>query len=141
VEAIDHLHRLGCPPANAVGVEVTAIATDRGDRRVPGEPGGDAGRRAVRQEIDHPMRQEIDEDGAIAMPPPPGPLVDPDGLQGGNVGYRGRPHQPEEGGRTGRQPQLGGESGTRVPSQSDADGLQGVDQPRGLAGIGGGDVR
>jgi hypothetical protein len=96
VEAIDHLHRLGRPPAHALGVEVTAIATDRGDRRMLGEPGRDAGRRAV--------RQEIDQDGAIAMAAPPGPLVDAEGLQGGDVGYRGRPHQPEEGGCTGRQP-------------------------------------
>jgi hypothetical protein len=87
------------------------------------------------------MRREIDQDGAIAMAPPPGPLVDPDDLVGGDVGDRGRPHQPEEGGRTGRQPQVGGESGGRVPSQSDADGLQGVDQPRGLAGIWSGEVR
>ena len=45
VEAIDHLHRLGCPSANAIGVEVTAITTADGDRRMLGQPGGDAGRR------------------------------------------------------------------------------------------------
>jgi hypothetical protein len=28
MKAIDHLHRLGCPPANAVVVQVTAVATD-----------------------------------------------------------------------------------------------------------------
>jgi hypothetical protein len=78
VEAIDHLYRLRRPSANAIGVEVTAIATDDGDRRMLGQPGGDAGRRAVWQEVDHPMRQEIDQDGAVPMAPPPGPLVDAD---------------------------------------------------------------
>ena len=82
MKAIDHLHRLGCPPANAVGIEVTAIATDDGDRRMLGQPGRDTGGRAVRQQVHDAMRREIDQDGAIAMAPPPGPLVDADGLQG-----------------------------------------------------------
>ena len=101
VEAIDHLHCLRRPSANAIGVEVTAIATDDGDRRMLGQPGGDAGRRAVWQEVDHPMRQEIDQDGAIVMAPPPGPLINANGLQGWRMGHRGGPHQAEQGRRTG----------------------------------------
>jgi hypothetical protein len=49
VEAIDHLHRLGCPPANPVGVEVAVIATDDGDRGMLGQPGCHSRSRAVRQ--------------------------------------------------------------------------------------------
>jgi hypothetical protein len=67
--------------------------------------------------------------------PPPGPLINADGLQGWGVWCRGRPHQPEEGGRTGRQPQAGRELGARLPAEGEADGLQGVDQPHGFAGI------
>ena len=37
------------------------------------------------------MIREIHQDRAIAMPPPPGPLIDADGLQGLQRGHRGRP--------------------------------------------------
>jgi hypothetical protein len=47
------------------------------------------------------MRRQIDEEGAIAMAPPPRPLVHPDGLRGWSVGHRGHPHQAEQGGWTG----------------------------------------
>jgi hypothetical protein len=43
VEAVDHLHRPGCPPANAVRIQVAAIATDHGNRGMLSEPGRDAG--------------------------------------------------------------------------------------------------
>ena len=82
MKPIDHLHGVGCPPANAVGVEVAPIATDDGDRRMLGEPGRDGGGRAVRQQVHDAMRRQIDQDGAIAMAPPPGPLVDADGVEG-----------------------------------------------------------
>jgi hypothetical protein len=87
MEAIDHLHRLGRAPANAVGVEVTAVPADDGDRRMLGEPGRDASRRAIPQEVYNPMTGQIDQDGAIAMAPPPGPLVHPNGPQGWGVGH------------------------------------------------------
>jgi hypothetical protein len=80
MKAVDHLHRLGCPPANAVGVEVAPIATDHGDRRMLRQPGRDAGGRAVRQEVHNAMSCQIDQNRAIAMAPPPGPLVDTNNL-------------------------------------------------------------
>jgi hypothetical protein len=82
VKPIDHLHRLGCPSANPVGVELAPIATDDGDRRMLGEPGRDAGRRAGREQVHDAMRLESDQDGAIAVAPPPGPLIDPHGVEG-----------------------------------------------------------
>ena len=89
MKPIDHLHRLGCPPANAVGIEVTPIAADDGDRRMLGQPGRHGRGRAVRQQVHDAMRLEIDQDGAIPMAPPPGPLVHPNGLQGWGVGRTG----------------------------------------------------
>ena len=41
--AVDDLHGLRGPPANAVGVQVAAIAADDGDRRMLGEPGRHSG--------------------------------------------------------------------------------------------------
>jgi hypothetical protein len=92
MKAIDHLHRLWRPPANAVGVELTTITADHGDRRMLRQPGRDGGGGAVRQQVHDAMRHEIDEDGAVAVAPTPGPLINADGLQGWGVWCRGRPH-------------------------------------------------
>jgi hypothetical protein len=81
MEAIDHLDGLGRASAKAIGVEVAPIATNHGDRRMLGEPGRDAGGRAVRQEVHDAVVREVDQDRAIPMTSPPGPLVDADGLQ------------------------------------------------------------
>jgi hypothetical protein len=51
------------------------------------------------------------------------------------VEHQSRSYQPEQGGRTGGEPQAGGEPGARVPSQGDADGLQGRGQSTGIPGI------
>jgi hypothetical protein len=90
MEAVHDLHRLGCPSTNAVRIEVTAVTADDGDRRLPCQPGRECGGRAVRQQVHDAMRRQIDQDGAIAMAPPPGPLVDTNGLEG----WRGRDRRP-----------------------------------------------
>ena len=141
MEAIDHLHRLGCPPANAVGIEVAPITADHGDRRMLGQPGRDAGGRAVRQQVHDPMRRQIDQDGAIPMAPPPGPLVDADGLQGWRAGTGAARTRRSSGGWTGGEPQAGGESGPGVPAQGHADRPESRDQPMGFAGVRGDQVR
>jgi hypothetical protein len=51
MKSLDDLHGVGCPPANALGVQVTAIATDDSDRRMPGHPGRHGCGRAVRQQV------------------------------------------------------------------------------------------
>jgi hypothetical protein len=82
MKAIDDLHRLGRPLANAIRRERTPIATDHGDRRVPGEPSGDYRRRALWKQVYNAMCHQLDEDGAIPRASPPRPLIHPDGLQG-----------------------------------------------------------
>jgi hypothetical protein len=69
------------------------------------------------------------------MTSPPGPLVDPDGLQGGRVRHQSRAHESQEGSCTRRQPQPGREPGARVPTEGDTDGLQDRDQPIGFPDI------
>jgi hypothetical protein len=134
VEAVDHLHGRRRPPADAVGVEVAAIPTDDGDRRVLAQPGRHAGSGAVRQQVHDAMRREIDQDGAVAVSPPPGPLVYADDLQGWRRGHRGGPHQAEQGRWTGGEPQASGESGTSIAAESHADGPEDGGQPMGVAG-------
>jgi hypothetical protein len=82
MEPVDHLHDLGRTPADAIRVQIAPITADHLNPRMLGEPGRDAGGRAVRQHVDDTMRLEIDEDGAIAVAAPPGPLVDSNGVEG-----------------------------------------------------------
>jgi hypothetical protein len=134
MKAVDDLDRLGCPPANPVGVVVAPIATDDRDRRMSDQPGGDTGGRAVRQQVYDSMRHEIDQDGAIPKAPPPGPLVDADCLQGCHGSDRNSPYQPEQHGSTGRRPQAGREPGSRLPAQRHANRQQDGDEPSRVAG-------
>jgi hypothetical protein len=138
---IDHLYGLRRAPANAVGVEVAPIATDDGDRRILRQPGRHAGGRAVRQEVHDAMRHEIDQHRAIPMAPPPGPLIDAHGLQGWGLRYGGRPHQPEQRGWTGGEPQAGRKPGPSVPAQRQADHSKSGGQSMGVASIGRDEVR
>jgi hypothetical protein len=101
---VDDLHGRRRPPANAIGVEVAAITTDDGDRRRLAQPGRHAGSGAVRQQVHDAMRRQIDEAGPIPMAPPPGPLVDADGLQGWRRLDRCPPDQAEQRGWTGGEP-------------------------------------
>jgi hypothetical protein len=55
MKAVDDLHRLGRSLANTLGVQVTAVATNHGNRWMLGQPDGHGGGRAIRQQVDHPM--------------------------------------------------------------------------------------
>jgi hypothetical protein len=123
MEAVDDLHRLGRPPADAVGVEVAPITADHGDGGMLGQPGRDAGGRAVRQQVHDPVIREIHQDRAVTVPPAPRPPVDPDGLQRGGVGPRGRPHQPEQRGWTGGELQAGRQSHAGLAAEGDTERL------------------
>ena len=141
MKPVDDLHRLGRPPANAVGVEVAAITTDDGDRRMLGQPGGDTGGRAVRQEVHDAMRRQIDQDGAIPMAPPPGPLVDTDDLEGWRGRDRRPPDQAEQRGWTGGEPQAGREPGASIPAQRQTDRPEGCGQSMGVTAISRDEIR
>ena len=68
------------------------------------------------------------------MASPPGPLVDADGLQGWRGRDRSLPHQAEQGGRTGREPQAGGEPGPCLPTEGHADRSESRDRAGGFCG-------
>ncbi len=87
------------------------------------------------------MAREIDEDGAIPMPPPPGPFVDAHRFEGRRGRERSPPDQAEQGGRTNREPQAGGEPGPGVPAEREADRAQSGDESVGFAGVRGDEVR
>jgi hypothetical protein len=104
MEAIDHLYSRRRAPANAVSVQVAPIAADHGDRPMLCQPGRDAGGRAVRQQADDVVVREVDQNRAVAMPSPPGPLVDTNDPEGWRGRDRRPPDQAEQGGWTGGEP-------------------------------------
>jgi hypothetical protein len=87
------------------------------------------------------MRHEIDQDRAIAMTPPPGPLVDPNRLEGWHGRGRRPPDQAEQRGWTSGEPQAGRESGPSIPAQCQANSLQRCGQSMGVPAIGCDEVR
>jgi hypothetical protein len=124
MKPIDHLHSIGQPAVAAVRIQVTPIAANHRHRGMLGQPGRHRCRGPVRQEVHHAMTHQIDQDGTIAVAPPPVPLVDPDGLQGGGDGHRGRPYQAEQGGLTGCELQAGRQPNSGLPAEGDAERLQ-----------------
>src|SRR5919106_4919756 len=81
------------------------------------------------------MRHEIDQDRAIAMAPPPRPLVAPDGLQHRGVGHGGRSHQPEQGGWTGGELQASRQPHAGLAAKGNTEGLQDHDQSWRFPGV------
>jgi hypothetical protein len=126
---IDPLHGVGPALAHAVCLQGTPLPTDPRHRRRLGQPRRAGGSRAVRQALDDARRRPIAAAGARPLASPPRPGVHPNGLQGWGRGHHGGAHASQQRGRPRRPPQAGGEPGARLPSQSDADGLQGRDEP------------
>ena len=108
---VDDLHGLGGALADAVGIEGATVPAHHGERGMLGQPGRYRSRRALREEVDHPVRGQIDQDRAVAVAAPPGPLVHAHGLEGGGHGRGHRPYQPQQSSRTDRQAQPRGGSG------------------------------
>jgi hypothetical protein len=104
MKAIDHLHGLGGPTANTIGVEGTPVPTDDGDCGMLRQPGGHALCGALGQQVQDAMILQIDEDGPIAVPTPPGPLIYPNALRGDGIRRWSCLHEPQEGVRAGPQP-------------------------------------
>ncbi len=77
------------------------------------------------------MILQIDEDRPLALPAPPGPLIDPNTLRGRGVRRRGRLPQPQQGVWTGTQSQPGHEPRPGLPAEGQAIGKEELGQPYG----------
>ena len=119
--------------ANAVRIERAAIPTDDGHGRMLGEPLRHQIGRTLGEEVQDAMRLQIDQDRAVALPPPPRPFIHPEYLRRGGVKCGGRLHQPQQGVGTGAQPQPVPELCPRLPAKSQAAGAQALREPQGPA--------
>ena len=129
MKPIDHLHGLGCPTANALGVEGTPVPTDYGDRRMLREPGGHALRRALGQEVQDLIILQIGQDGPVALPAPPRPLVHPMTLWGGVAGVGAACTSPQQGVWTDALVPAGREPRACLPAEGEAEGKEALGKP------------
>jgi len=125
VPAVGDLGRLRGTATRGVGVQPAAIADDRDDARALAQPCGGAFRRAICQQIEHPVALQVDEDRPEAMAPAPGPFVDAHDPGRRFRGRRDRADEGEQRGAPHRQVEGGGESRARRPAQREPDTLEG----------------
>jgi hypothetical protein len=93
VPAIGDLGSLGRTLPGAVGVDAGAVTGDHLDAWVTLKPAGQGRGRAVWQEVDDTVLLQVAEDGAVALPAPPCPII-----HAQHAGWRdrlgaGRPHK------------------------------------------------
>lgn len=64
------LHRVRCAEAGRLGVGAGPVTADDPHPGMRPQPGRDRVRGAVGEQIQRPMRVDVDHDGAVYVPPP-----------------------------------------------------------------------
>ena len=131
--SIDDLPRLGCAGRGRLDHRVAAITGNHRDLRMLPEPGADRGWLAIPEQIHYPVPFQIDDDRAVAMPATPGPVVNPDGVQGAGCRERGPAQRIEERVGAERHSQGGQEPPAGFSAQGQGDGIDDTGQPGGAA--------
>jgi hypothetical protein len=83
VESVGDLNRLWRSAHRGVGVGTRAIAADELNARSRGEPRSHRVRLSIREEIDHSMSLEVDENRSVARAFFPRPVIDADDARRG----------------------------------------------------------
>ena len=83
VPAIGHLDRFRRALTNSVRVGTGAVACDHLDAGMLAQPGGEGLGLPIREQVHHLVAFEVDQDGSVAMTPPPGPVVHSEHLERG----------------------------------------------------------
>jgi hypothetical protein len=113
VKPISDLHRLGSAFGRAIGIDPCTVAANHLDAWVLAKPLFDDTGRALRQEVEHRMSFEIDDQCAVGVAFAPCPVVNPD--DGGSRRCRSRrsASQAKQGICAGGHAGAGGSAGTR----------------------------
>ena len=135
VPSIGDLPGLGRRLGGGLGVGRRAVPADQLDVGMGPEPRLDGRGITVRQEIDDVAGLEVDDDGAIALPLAPGPVVDADEPRGPRR-WRPRPlDAPQQRVGAGRHGGLPRQPRPGFAPQGRADGEVELVEPRGRAGM------
>ena len=136
--AVADLDGIGRALAHAVGVGPGTIPGDDLDARVLPQPGRQGLGLAVRQEVEHAVPLEVDEDGPITMATTPGPVIDrqhPHGWPRLRDGA-GAPRHPQQRIGADGHGQPHGEAGADLATGGEAEMALQVAQPLGPPGRG-----
>ncbi len=88
VPAVGHLDRLRRALADPVGIGAGTVTRDDLDPGMLTKPLRQRLGLTVRQQVHDLVALEVDEDGAVAMPTPPGPIIDAENLRRWRRGLR-----------------------------------------------------
>jgi hypothetical protein len=94
MKPIYDLDSVGRAPANAIRIEGAPIAANDGHRGMLGQPVRNEVRGALRQEIKDVVILQVHQNGPVALPASPGPLIDPQHLWGRGRRHLSPLHQP-----------------------------------------------
>ena len=86
MEPVGDLLRRGCSLPRALRIRFRAVPHDSRHARTLPQPSGQTLGRAIGEQIDWPMGLQIDQQRAIAMPPPKGEVA----ASGASVAYKRR---------------------------------------------------
>jgi hypothetical protein len=121
--AVCHLDGQGHPGGCRFGIRASAVAADQFDGLVGLKPVLGRGHRSIRQQVDHLMSLQINQEGAIALATPPSPVINANDL---DVCDRRHWHQvegPEERRVGKRHPELRSQARSRFAGAGEADRL------------------
>jgi hypothetical protein len=116
--AIRDLQGIRCALPDTVCVGAGAVARDDLHSAMALQPRREGRGLAIGQKVDHPVALQIDQDGAVVLAAPPGPVID---RQHARRNWRGRSramHQAQQGIGAGRHGQPPGKAGSCLPAQS-----------------------
>jgi hypothetical protein len=94
---IADLDGIRSPTADAVGIAAGAITGNDLSTGMILQPGRNRVTLAVRQQVDRPVALQIDDDGAVALAAPPGPVINADDARRRSRFNRRGPDQAQQG--------------------------------------------
>jgi hypothetical protein len=83
MKAVRNLFGLRGPAPGGIGVDLRSITAHHLDLRLRAQPRGARFRAPISQQVHRPARFKINQDGAVALPAPPGPIINAEQRGGG----------------------------------------------------------
>src|SRR5512135_2972644 len=139
--AIGDLLGIGRRFGSGLGIVRPAVPADQFDAGMSREPGLDRFRVTVGQQINDPATLQVHDDGPVASPLAPGPVVDTDEPRGRSRLVLELLDAPEQRIRAGRHGQADGQARAGLATQGTADRAVGLAEPRGGSCVRGGEPR
>jgi hypothetical protein len=77
MKPVGHLHGIGCSSPGTFRVLAAPVSADNFHSWMPLQPVGQTSRRTILEQVHHSTSFQVYQDGAVAVPLLPGPIIDP----------------------------------------------------------------